>query len=53
VGSNPGGVVVAPDGMHAYVACQSSGEIQVIDTQTWKVSGKIAVGASPDGITFQ
>jgi YVTN family beta-propeller protein len=53
VGSNAGGIVVSPGGKHAYVSSQGSGEVHVIDTQTWKVTGKVTVGGGPDGIAVK
>jgi len=53
VGRNPSGVVVATNGAHAYVACQGNNEVQVIDTKSWAVIGKVAVGNGPDGLAFR
>ncbi|HET9943665.1 MAG TPA: YncE family protein [Terriglobia bacterium] len=50
MGSNPGGIVSASDGKHIYVA---AGGVQVVDTQTWKVTNRTTVGAGPDGITYR
>src|SRR5262249_13950586 len=52
VGGSPGGVVVAPDGRRAFVACAASNEMQVIDTSTWAVTAKVPVGQGPDGIAY-
>jgi len=53
LGSTAGGVAIGPDGRHAYVSSQGSGEVHVIDTQTWRVAGKVTVGGGPDGIAVR
>jgi YVTN family beta-propeller protein len=53
VAGNPGGIVVSPDGKQAFVACQGSNDVKVIDTATWKVTKVIAVGRGADGLAFQ
>lgn len=53
VGANPGGIIVSSDGKWAYVACQGSNDIKVIDTAKWAVAGSVAVGRGPDGVAFR
>lgn len=53
MGSNPGGLTVSTDGKKVFVSCQGANEVQVIDTQTWTVTNKVAVGAGPDGIAYR
>ena len=47
VGGKPLGVVLAPDGTRAYVACSSSNTLVVIDTATKGVLATIPTGAGP------
>jgi YVTN family beta-propeller protein len=53
MGSNPGGLIVSTDGKKVFVSCQGANEVDVIDTQTWTITNKIAVGAGPDGIAYR
>ena len=52
VEGNPGGILVSPDGKRAFVACQGSNDVKVIDTATWTIAGRIPVGRGPDGLAF-
>lgn len=45
-------VVVAPDGLHAYVSVIRGEQIAVIDLKTLEVSGHIETGFSPEGIVW-
>jgi YVTN family beta-propeller protein len=44
-------MALSPDGRLLYVVCQGSDDVRVIDTQTNKVVGGVAVGRVPRGIT--
>jgi YVTN family beta-propeller protein len=46
----PEGILIAPDGHHAYVACASAKAVQIIDLDKLEVAGTIAVGKGPDGL---
>jgi YVTN family beta-propeller protein len=52
VGRTPTGILVAPDGKVAYVACSGSNFIAVIDLETLKLAKTIATGGSPDGMAW-
>ena len=53
VGRSPGGIVATPDGSRIFVACAVTNDVQVIDTQTWSVVAKVAVGEGPDGMALR
>jgi YVTN family beta-propeller protein len=42
----------SPDGRLLYVVCQDSDEVRVVDAQSSKVIGSVAVGRMPRGITL-
>ena len=46
----PEGILIAPDGHRAYVACASAQTVQIIDLDKLEVAGVIAVGKGPDGL---
>lgn len=48
--SSSEGILIAPDGAHAYVALGPGNAVDVIDLLTWTVSGKIQTGRGPDGM---
>ena len=50
VGQQPVGVAVAPDGKHAYVTNENSGNVSVIDAATNTVVATVAVGSNPFGV---
>jgi YVTN family beta-propeller protein len=45
-------IASSPDGHLLYVLCQESGEVRVVDVQSTKVVGSIAVGRMPRGIAM-
>jgi large repetitive protein len=47
VGDNPRGIVISPDGTHAYVNNTLSGTISVIDAQTYTVINEISTTTIP------
>jgi large repetitive protein len=47
VGPEPGGVVLAPDGRHAYVTVSSDDAVAIVDLTTLTVTDRIAVGRWP------
>jgi len=51
-GPLPIGVLVAPDGRHAFVACGGYDRLAVIDLETWKVVARWKTGREPDGLAF-
>ena len=48
--AEPEGLLIAPDGHHAYVACAGAKTVQVINLDKLEVDGAIAVGNGPDGL---
>jgi len=48
----PQEVLVRPDGAVAYVSCDASAKIGVIDLKEWKVSTLIDVGKNADGLAW-
>jgi YVTN family beta-propeller protein len=48
----PAGILIAPDGKRAYVACIGAGVVQVIDLETLAVTGSVATGNQPDGLAW-
>ncbi len=52
VGQGPGGVTANPAGSRAYVCNSGSNSVSVIGVPGFEVVRTVAVGASPDGITF-
>ena len=52
LGRQPEGVLIAPDGAHAYVAVAGDKNITVLDLKTLEVSARIPTGAGPDGMAW-
>jgi len=52
LGKQPEGVLIAPDGAHAYVAVAGDKNIAVLDLKTLEVSTRIPTGAGPDGMAW-
>jgi DNA-binding beta-propeller fold protein YncE len=49
---SPQEVLIRPDGDVAYVSCDASGQIAVIDVNNWKLEKLIAVGPVDDGLAW-
>ncbi|MGZ4788514.1 MAG: YncE family protein [Terriglobales bacterium] len=45
-------IASSPDGRFLYVVCQDSDEVRVVDVQSTKIVGSIAVGRMPRGIAM-
>ena len=45
-------MALSPDGRLLYVVCQGSDDVRVIDAQTDKIVGSVAVGRAPRGIAI-
>lgn len=52
LGSPSEGILIAPDGEHAYVALGPGNAVDVIDLANWTVSGRIETGRGPDGMAW-
>jgi DNA-binding beta-propeller fold protein YncE len=48
----PQEVLVRPDGEEAYVSCDASRQIAVIDVKDWKVKKLIDAGPGADGLAW-
>ena len=48
----PQEVLVRPDGAVAYVSCDASGQVAVIDVDNWRLERLIAVGPVDDGLAW-
>jgi YVTN family beta-propeller protein len=53
LGKNPEGILVAPDGAHAYVAVNGDNFISIVDLKTLAEAGRIETGAGPDGMAWK
>jgi YVTN family beta-propeller protein len=52
MGDGAAGILMAPDGTRAYVACSPNNYVAVIDLKTMTVVGKIEAGPEPDGMAW-
>jgi len=52
LGRSVAGVLVAPDGSHAYVAATNDNYVAVVDLKTMEVTGHISTGNGPDGMDW-
>lgn len=48
----PSGVVMAPDGKRAFVACANAKKVQVIELESLSVTHEIETGNVPDGLAY-
>lgn len=52
IGRQPEGILISPDGTHAYVAVAGERNVAVLDLKTLEVSTRIPTGAGPDGMAW-
>jgi YVTN family beta-propeller protein len=52
IGHGAAGILIQPDGQHAFVACTPDDYIVVIDLKSLTVTGKINAGKQPDGLAW-
>jgi YVTN family beta-propeller protein len=52
VGQYSEGILMQPDGSHAYLACTPDNDVAVIDLKTLEVVGHIDAGKGPDGMAW-
>ncbi len=52
IGTGAAGVLIAPDGLRAYVSCSPDDDVVVFDLKTMAVVGKIEPGHEPDGLAW-
>ncbi len=50
--AGPEGILMAPDGKRAFVACAAAGKVQVIELAAWAVAGEVETGNEPDGMAW-
>jgi len=48
----PQDVLIRPDGMAAYVSCDASDQVAIIDLKTWKVDKLIDADPGTDGLAW-
>ncbi len=51
-GNAPAGIVIAPDGRRAFVACSGAGVVQIIDLEKMAIAGSVDTGNQPDGMAW-
>jgi DNA-binding beta-propeller fold protein YncE len=52
VPSTPQEILIQPGGSIAYVSCNKSGKVAVIQLSDWTVARTIAAGPGADGLTW-
>ena len=52
MGDGAAGILMAPDGTRAYVACSPDNYVAVVDLKTLTVVGRIEAGQEPDGLAW-
>ncbi|HUO13673.1 MAG TPA: YncE family protein [Verrucomicrobiae bacterium] len=52
LGHGAAGILISPDGSHAYVAVSPDNYVAVVDLRTLSVTGRIATGNGPDGMAW-
>jgi YVTN family beta-propeller protein len=52
VEKGPEGILIAPDGKRAFVACSDAGKVVVLDLESLAVTGSVATGNQPDGMAY-
>jgi len=50
VGNTPSKIAVHPNGKYIYAIASKEASVVVIDTGSWKVTGRIALGNDPNGM---
>lgn len=50
--AGPSGIVIAPDGKRAFIACADARKVQILDLESWSVTGSVDVGNTPDGMAY-
>lgn len=52
IGRQPEGILIPPDGGHAYVAVAGEKAVAVLDLKTLEVTARISTGNGPDGMAW-
>ncbi|HSY50340.1 MAG TPA: cytochrome D1 domain-containing protein [Thermoanaerobaculia bacterium] len=50
--AEPSGILMAPDGRRAFVACAGAKKVQVIELTTFSITHEIETGNVPDGLAY-
>ena len=52
VEKGPEGILMAPDGKRAFVACSDAGKVIVLDLDSLTITGSVPTGNQPDGMAY-
>ena len=52
LGGGSGGILIAPDGAHAYIAVSAKDKVAVVDLKTLEITGQVSTGKQPDGLAW-
>lgn len=52
IGHGAAGLLMQPDGSHAYVACTPDSYVAIVDLRSLEVTGHIEAGKQPDGLAW-
>src|SRR5438132_8253270 len=50
--AGPSGILIAPDGKRAFIACSAAGKVQVLDLDSLTMTRALATGKDPDGMAW-
>lgn len=48
----PSGILIAPDGQHAFIACAGAKKVQVVELTSFSITNEIETGNVPDGLAY-
>ena len=52
IGASSEGLLMAPDGQHAYTTLNDHDSVAVIDLKTLTITGEVKTGRGPDGLAW-
>ena len=50
--AGPEGILIAPDGKRAFIACSGAGKVAVLDLDSLGFTGSVTAGKDPDGMAW-
>ena len=50
--AGPSGILMAPDGERAFVACANAKKVQVMELKSFSITYEIETGNTPDGLAY-
>ena len=50
--AGPSGILIAPDGKRAFIACSNAGTVALLDLDTLTITSSVATGNQPDGMAW-